>query len=97
MHPQLRQAGVHLTLRSLIARLENLSSTETYCWDSSVTQRLTPVDEEQRLLLLVLAGILKELRWPRLRPALPAPPAQGALPGSSSGNWLTLPLEIPVR
>ena len=94
---QLRQAGVHLTLRSLIARLENLSSTETYCWDSSVTQRLTPVDEEQRLLLLVLAGILKELRWPRLRPALPAPPAQGALPGSSSGNWLTLPLEIPVR
>jgi hypothetical protein len=60
-------------------------------------QRLTPVDEEQRILLLVLAKILKELRWPGLRLALPVQPERWSLPGALSDNLLTLPFEIPAR
>lgn len=94
---QLRQEGLNLTLRRLINRIESLSITETYCWDGSVMQRLTPIDEEQRILLLVLAKILKELRWPGLRLALPAQPERWSLPGALSDNLLTLPFKTPAR
>ncbi len=71
---QMRRHGVEITLRRLIATLENLTVIETWCWDGSVLRRLTPVDEEQARLLVVLADILKQLRWPLLCPTLP--PAQ---------------------
>ena len=93
---QLRKEGLHLTLRRLIYQLESLSITETYFWDGSVMQRLTPINEEQRILLLVLAKILKELRWPGLRLALPAQPERGSLPSALSDNLLTLPFKIPA-
>ncbi len=77
---QLRQHGLALTTRRLIARLESLTVIETECWDGSVLERLTPVDAEQAKLLEVLAVILDELRWPRLRSALPAEPEVSSLP-----------------
>ena len=92
---QLRKEGLNLTLRHLIYQLESLSITETYFRDGSVMQRLSPVNEEQRLLLLVLAKILKELRWPGLRPVLPAQSGRGALPGTLSDDLLALPFKIP--
>jgi hypothetical protein len=93
---QLRKEGLHLTVRRLIYQIESLSITETYFWDGSVMQRLTPINEEQRILLLVLAKILKELRWPGLRLALPAQPERGSLPSALSDNLLTLPFKIPA-
>jgi transposase len=90
----LRKEGLNLTLRRLIHQLESLSITETYFWDGSVMQRLTPIDEEQRILLLTLAKILQELRWPGLRPALPVQPSRGSLPGALSDNLLALPFKI---
>ena len=75
--------------------MESLSITETTFWDGSVMQRLTPVNAEQRSLLLVLAKILQELRWPGLRPVLPAQAGRGALPGALSDDLLALPFEIP--
>jgi transposase len=67
---QMRRHGLEMTLRRLITRLEDLTVIETYCWDGSVSRRLTPVDEEQACLLAALAEILSQLRWPRLRPTL---------------------------
>lgn len=92
---QLRHEGLHLTVRRLISQMESLSITETTFWDGSVMQRLTPVNAEQRSLLLVLAKILQELRWPGLRPVLPAQAGRGALPGALSDDLLALPFEIP--
>lgn len=83
---QLRHHGVEMTLRRLIARLEDLTIIETYCWDGSLTRRLTPIDAEQALLLRTLADILHQLRWPRLRPALPAAQERWLLPASSPGQ-----------
>jgi hypothetical protein len=89
---QVRQAGLSMTLRSLIARLEDLSLIETHCWDGSVSRRLTPLDEEQRLLLLVLADILKSLRWPHMRLALPGNEQYWPLLEPPSEDLLMLPL-----
>jgi len=86
---QMRRNGVEMTLRRLIARLEDLTIIETYCWDGSLTRRLTPIDEEQAHLLAALTDILNQLRWPRLRPALPPAQERWILPGSS-------PREVPL-
>ena len=91
---QVRQTGLQLTLRQLIRQLESLSITETSCWDGSATLRLTPVNEEQRMLLLALANILKELRFPRLPLALPAAPERSLLPNPILDTLLALPCKV---
>jgi hypothetical protein len=45
-------------------------------------------------LLLALAKILQDLRWPGLRPALLVSPSRGSLPGALSDNLLALPFKI---
>ena len=90
---QMRRRGLEMTLRRLIARLEDLTVIETYCWDGSVLRRLTPVDEEQACLLAALADILNQLRWPRLRPTLPPAQEQCLLPDVSPGE---APLLLPA-
>jgi hypothetical protein len=69
---QVRRQGFNLTLRQLIARLEDLTVFETHCRDGSVAYRLSLVDDEQSRLLVALADILDHLRQPRLIPTLPA-------------------------
>jgi len=66
---QVRQSGLQMTTRRIIERLENLDVVETLCWDGSRLYRVAPVDEEQALLLEILAHVLAELRrsrWPHL-------------------------------
>lgn len=87
---QMRRRGLEMTLRRLIARLEDLTVIETYCWDGSVLRRLTPVDEEQARLLVALAEILNRLRWPRLCPILSPTQERCLLPGASLGEPLLL-------
>jgi transposase len=83
---QMRQKGWQLTTRRLIEKLETLDIIETVCWDGSRLQRLTPLDQEQALILAALAQVLADLhspRWPHpllpsghlLPLALPSPPA----------------------
>ena len=77
---QARQGGVQMTTRRIIEKLESLDVIETLCWDGSRLYRIVPVDQEQALLLKILAHILAELRFPRWpHPLLPAgdtpPPA----------------------
>lgn len=86
---QMHRHGLEMTLRQLIARLEDLTLIETYCWDGSVLRRLTPVDREHAQLLKALADILNSLRWPRPCPILPPVQERWLLPASS-------PVEIPL-
>jgi len=67
---QMRQHGLPLTTRRLIEQLEDWGVIETQCWDGSVLQRLTPVSEEQRQVIVFLSHLVTELRLPRGRPAL---------------------------
>ncbi|MBU1747101.1 MAG: IS1634 family transposase [Chloroflexi bacterium] len=67
---EVRQHGLPLTLRRLIAQLENLTVIETHCWDGSVLYRLTPVSADQQALLAVVAQILAQRCIPRVRPTL---------------------------
>jgi hypothetical protein len=62
---QVRQGGLQMTTRRIIEKLESLDVIETLCWDGSRLHRIVPVDEEQAVLLEVLAHILAELRLPR--------------------------------
>jgi transposase len=62
---QVRQNGLQLTTRRVIERLENLDVIETLCWDGSLLHRIIPVDEEQALLLQILARVLADLQRPR--------------------------------
>lgn len=62
---QVRHHGLSLTTRRIIAKLQSLDVVETVCWDGSSLLRLVPVDEEQALLLQVLAHVVAELRVPR--------------------------------
>jgi transposase len=62
---QARQAGLQMTTRRIIEKLESLEMVETHCVDGSCLLRLAPVDEEQTVLLSVLAQVLSELRLPR--------------------------------
>jgi hypothetical protein len=90
---QAHQSGLQMTTRRIIAKLQNLNVVETFCRDGSYLIRLVPVDEEQAVLLQVLAQMLADLRLPRWpHPLLPAgqnwpwalPP-----PGSGKGHEST--------
>jgi transposase len=61
---QVRQGGLHMTTRRIIAKLQSLDVVVTCCWDDSQLYRLVPVDEEQAALLQVLADLLAALRIP---------------------------------
>ena len=70
---QVRQNGLQMTTRRIIEKLEHLDVVETLCWDGSLLYRIVPVDEEQALILQILARILVDLRRPRwLHLLLPA-------------------------
>jgi transposase len=62
---QVRQNGLQTTTRRVIEKLETLDVIETLCWDGSSLYRVVPVDEEQVLLLEILARVLAELRHSR--------------------------------
>jgi transposase len=69
---QARQGGLQVTTRHIIEKLESLEVVETHCVDGSCLVKLAPVDEEQAVLLSVLAQVLSELRLPRwTHPFLP--------------------------
>ena len=64
---QTRQAGLHLTGRRIIAKLQSLDVIVTCCWDGSQLLKLVPLDEEQERLLQTLSQVLAQLclpRWP---------------------------------
>lgn len=84
---QVQQAGWHITTRQIILKLACLDLIETWCWDDSVVYRVVPLDQEQTLLLEVLARVLADLQRPRwshsvlpsgtpLPLALPPPPGK---------------------
>jgi len=81
---QVRQNEVQMTTRRIIEKLESLDVVETLCWDGSLLYRIVPVDQEQALLLEILAHVLADLRRPRW-PHLLLP----------SGNALPLALPPP--
>jgi hypothetical protein len=81
---QVRQNELQMTTRRIIEKLENLDVVETLCWDGSLLYRIVPVDQEQALLLEILAHVLADLRRPRW-PHLLLP----------SGNALPLALPPP--
>jgi transposase len=62
---QVRQGGLQMTTRRIIEKLHSLDVVETCCWDGSYLLRLVPLDDEQIMLLQVLAPVLAELRTPR--------------------------------
>jgi transposase len=62
---QVRQGGLQVTTRRIIEKLESLDVIETVCWDGSRLYRLVPIDEEQAVLLEILARVLANLRVPR--------------------------------
>jgi transposase len=69
---QARQGGLQMTTRRIIEKLQSLDVVETCCWDGSYLFRLAPVDDEQVVLLQVLAQVLQDLRLPRWQqPPLP--------------------------
>jgi transposase len=61
---QVRQNGLQMTTRRIIEKLDHLDVVETLCWDGSLLYRVVPVDEEQALILHILARILVDLRRP---------------------------------
>jgi transposase len=74
---QTRQAGLHLTGRRIMAKLNSLDVIVTCCWDGSQLLKLVPLDEEQEMLLQTLSQLLAQLwlpRWPW--PRLSRPQAQ---------------------
>jgi transposase len=74
---QVRQGGLQLTTRRIIERLHSLDVVEICCRDGSCLLRLAPVEDEQVMLLQVLAQVLTELRlspWPQ--PSLPTTKAR---------------------
>jgi hypothetical protein len=62
---QVRQNGLQTTTRQIVAKLQSLDVVVTCCWDGSQLCRLTPMDEEQSVLLQVLADVLADLSLPR--------------------------------
>jgi transposase len=69
---QVRQGGLQMTTRRIIERLQSLDVVETWCWDGSYLLRLVPIDDEQIMILQVLAQVLADLRLPRWpHPPLP--------------------------
>jgi transposase len=69
---QARQHGLQMTTRRIIAKLQTLDVVVTLCCDDSRLVRLVPIDEEQAVILQVLAEVLTELCLPRRpHPLLP--------------------------
>ena len=62
---QARQSGLQMTTRRIIEKLASLDVVETHCLDGSRLLRLVPVDEEQAVILSILAQVLSDLRLPR--------------------------------
>jgi transposase len=58
---QVRQAGLALTTRQIIKRLETLAVIETHCHDGSCLRRLTPVEPEIARILQLVAEVLDDL------------------------------------
>lgn len=58
---QVRQAGLALTTRQIIKRLETLTVIETHCHDGSCLRRLTPVEPEIARILHLVAEVLDDL------------------------------------
>jgi hypothetical protein len=83
---QIRQNGLQITTRQIIAKLQPLDVVVTCCWDGSQLYRLTPVDEVQAALLHVLADVLVSLSVPRC-----------PHPTLSMGECLLLALPPPPR
>jgi transposase len=75
---QARQGGLQMTTRRIIEKLQSLDVVETRCWDGSYLLRLVPVDDEQIVLLQVLAQVLADLRLPHW-PRSPLPAGNGQL------------------
>lgn len=66
---QVHQGGLQVTTRRIIEKLETLDVVETVCWDGSLLRRVTPVDEEQAIILETLVCVLTDLgrpHWPHL-------------------------------
>ena len=61
---QAQQSGLQMTIRRIIAKLQNLNVVETFCWDGSYLIRLVPIDEDRGGLLQTLAQMLADLRLP---------------------------------
>ena len=62
---QVKQAGLMITTRRIIALLDELSVIETHCWDGSYLIRMTPVTQQQADLLRILTQIVGQIH---LRP-----------------------------
>ncbi len=58
---QVRSAGLQMTTRQIIKRLERLSLIETHCRDGSCLRRLTPVEPEVASILKLVAQALADL------------------------------------
>jgi len=58
---QVRQAGLALTTRQIIKRLDTLAVIETHCHDASCLRRLTPVEPEIARILQLVAEVLDDL------------------------------------
>jgi len=67
---QVRQNGLQITTRQIIAKLQSLDVVVTCCWDGSYLYRMAPMDEEQDALLQVLASVLADLSASHSPPAM---------------------------
>jgi transposase len=56
-----RQAGLSITTRQLIKRLETLTVIETHCHDGSCLRRLAPIEPEVACLWQLVAKVLDDL------------------------------------
>jgi transposase len=80
---QTRQAGLHLTGRRIIAKLQSLDVIVTHCCDGSQLLKLVPLDQEQEMLLQTLSQVLAQLwlpRWPWSRLSRPQAQPQALAP-----------------
>lgn len=84
---QVRQGGLQMTTRRIIAKLQDLDVLITVCWDGSYLFRLVPVDEDQATLIHILADVLDKLRAPRW--------AHPQLPTRNSLSWALPPPRAP--
>lgn len=80
---QMRQAGLQITTRQLIKRLEKLTVIETHCRDASCLRRLTPVEPAVAHILQLVAQALDDLL---------TSPAISKMPLLSYGSDLSPPL-----
>lgn len=77
---QVRQAGLQMTTRQLIKRLEKLSLIETHCRDGSCLRRLTPVEPEVACILELVVQALDDLIASSLVSKLPLLAADSGWP-----------------